>query len=132
MNFTLYPSLPPPQEIDTSLVAARALPGEGRVLLVHLVRTGGGNDLAHKVATPVAEPQPNEPSWPDKELVMVVAHQSVLGRSGGGHFISFFRVQGIWWRVDTQARDVVRENPFQGQMASNRRDGYTINFLVFT
>ena len=67
----MYAAFPPPQVIDTSLQA-----GQGRVLLVHLVRTGGGNDLAHKVATPVAEPQPNEPSWPGKELVMVVAHQS--------------------------------------------------------
>jgi hypothetical protein len=79
----------------------------------------------------VAEPQPNEPSWPGKELVMVVAHQSVLGRSGGGHYFSFFRVQGTWYRVDTQARDIVSENPFTGQMASNRRDGYTINILAF-
>ena len=71
------------------------MPGEGRVLLVHLVRTGGGNDLAHKVATPVAEPQPNEPSWPGKELVMVVAHQSALGRSGGGHYFSFFQVTSL-------------------------------------
>ena len=65
------------------------VPGPGRTLLVELVRVGAG---ANKVTTAVAAPQPNDPNWPNKQLVMVVAHEGSGAINTPSHWFSFFLV----------------------------------------
>ena len=104
------------------------VPGQGEVLLVQLVRTGGGGN---KVTTAVASPPPNDPSWPGKELVMVVAHSGTGALDSPSHYFSFFLRQGVWWRVDTGTGRITREDPFARQMGARARRGFTINLLMF-
>jgi hypothetical protein len=108
------------------------LAAQGRVLFVELVRTGlvRGN-MANKVCTPIAEPQPNDQNWQRKELVMVVAHSGTGALLSPSHYFSFFCMNSVWWRVDTGTGQITEENPFITQMSSVDRDGFTINFLVF-
>ena len=127
------PDLPPkylhhllPKAVPSTLV-----PGLGEVLLVQLVRVGGGNNAANKVTTALARPQANDPNWPGKELVMVVAHSGTGALNSPSHYFSFFLRQGVWWRVDTGTGRITREDPFVAQMGARDRGGFTINLLVF-
>ena len=113
-----------PQPVPSTLV-----PGPGRTLLVELVRVGAG---ANKVTTAVAAPQPNDPNWPNKQLVMVVAHEGSGAINTPSHWFSFFLVNGQWWKVDTAGRgSITRQDPFVSQMGARDRIGFTITFLVF-
>ena len=107
------------------------MPSQGRVLLVQLVRIGGGNDVANKVSTALARPLPNDPCWPGKELVMVVAHSGTGAANTASHYFSFFLRQGVWWKVDTGTGRITQEDPFLTQMGARDRIGFTINLLVF-
>ena len=107
------------------------VPDQGEVLLVQLVRTGGGRDPGNKVTTAIARPPANDPSWPGKELVMVVAHSGTGALNSPSHFFSFFLRQGRWWRVDTGTGRITQEDPFVTQMGARDRIGFTINLLLF-
>ena len=105
------------------------VPSPGRVLLVELVRVGGG---ANKVTTAVDEPQPNDPNWPNMELVMVVAHEGSGAINTPSHWFSFFLVNRQWFKVDTAGRgSITLQDPFVTQMGARDRIGFTITFLVF-
>jgi len=121
----LVPHLPLRQAVPTTLV-----PAQGRVLLVQLVRTGGGN-MTNKVTTAITRTQANDPSWPRKGLVMVVAHSGTGDRNTASHYFSFILRQGVWWRVDTGTGTITQEDPFVSQMGARDRMGFTINLLVF-
>ena len=107
------------------------VPSEGRVLFVQLVRIGGGSDIANKVSTAIARPLANDPCWPGKELVMVVAHSGTGAANTASHYFSFIVRQGVWWKVDTGTGRITREDPFVTQMGARDRIGFTINLLVF-
>ena len=100
----------------------------GQVLMVELVRYAGNGP--NKVTTPILEPQDNDPNWAGKSLVMALGHSGMGG--GAGHYMSFFKVNNIWWKVDTAgAGTIVRENPFITQMGARDVMGFSVNFLVF-
>ena len=100
----------------------------GQVLMMELVRYAGNGP--NKVTTPILEPQDNDPNWAGKSLVMAVGHSGMGG--GAGHYMSFFKVNNIWWRVDTAgAGTIVRENPFTTQMGARDVMGFSVNYLVF-
>ena len=110
------------------------MPSQGRVLLVQLVRSGsggGGNNLANKVTTAIADPGAEDQYWPGKELVMVVAHSGTGAINTASHYFSFFQRQGVWWKVNTTTGRITQENPFVTKMGARDRIGFTINFLVF-
>ena len=123
-HFPQHLLTPSPQPVPSTLV-----PGPGRTLLVELVRVGAG---ANKVTTAVAAPQPNDPNWPNKQLVMVVAHEGSGAINTPSHWFSFFLVNGQWWKVDTAGRgSITRQDPFVSQMGARDRIGFTITFIVF-
>ena len=116
---------PPLQVVPTTLV-----PSPGRLLMVHLVRLGQYGGV--KVTTPILEPLPDDPNWAGKEVRMVVAHQGTGQLNSPSHWFSFFRVRGVWWRVDTGGAGTIRrQNPFQTQMGTRSRVGFTVNFVLF-
>ena len=106
------------------------MPSQGRVLLVQLVRSGGGGG-ANKVTTAIADPGAEDQYWPGKEVVMVVAHSGTGASNTASHYFSFFRRQGVWWKVDTATGRITREAPFVTQMGARDRIEFTINLLVF-
>ena len=107
---------------NTRLVAR-----QGRVLMVELVRYAG---IGNKVTTPIKEPLANDLNWMGKSVVMALGHSGMGG--GAGHYMSFFKVNGVWWKVDTAGTGtIVRENPFVTQMGARDVMGFSINFLVF-
>ena len=55
-----------------------------------------------------------------------------MGGGGASHYMSFFKVNNVCWRVDTvRAGIIVRENPFVTQMGGRDLMGFSVNFLVF-
>ena len=97
--------------------------------MVHLVRLGQHG--ADKVTTPIEEPLANQAHWPGQDLAMVVAHDGTGGRNTPSHWFCVVKVPGAWWMVDTGARGAItRENPFETQMGSRRRFGFTIDMLI--
>ena len=107
---------------------ARLVAVQGQVLMIELVRYAGNG--RNKVTTPIEEPQDNDPNWAGKFLVMALGHSGMGG--GAGHYMSFFKVNHQWWRVDTAgAGTIVRENPFLTQMGARDVMGFSVNFLVF-
>ena len=129
-SYLFFPLLlltsPLPQEVRSFL-----MPSQGRVLIVQLVRSGGGNNIANKVTTAIADPGADDQYWPGKEVVMVVAHSGTGASDTASHYFSFFRRQGVWWKVDTATGRITREDPFVTQMGARDRLGFSINLLVF-
>ena len=107
------------------------MPSQGRVLLVQLVRSGGGSNISNKVTTAIANPGEDDQYWPGKQLVMVVAHSGNGASDSASHYFSFFLRQGVWWKVDTGTGRITQEDPFVTQMGARDRIGFTINLLVF-
>ena len=93
---------------------------QGQVLMMELVRYAGNGP--NKVTTPILEPQDNDPNWAGKSVVMALGHSGMGG--GAGHYMSYFKVNNIWWRV-------VRENPFSTKMGARDVMGFSVNYLVF-
>ena len=51
-----------------------------------------------------------------------------------GHWVAFLRQNGVWWRVDSNHRGPILENPFDTQLdpsQATRANDFTIDILFF-
>jgi len=73
-----------------------------------------------RVTSPVEEPQARDLVWGGREVVAALTFSP-------GHWVTYLRHQGVWWRVDSAAGGtVVQASPFGDQ--NNR---ITIDVLAF-
>ena len=100
---------------------------------MELLRSTDFGKQRKKVVTPIKEPseEENDTNWKEKKLVMVVGHQGSGMLNSASHYISFVKVMGTWWRVDTGTQTISEENPFKSQITSTDEIGFTINCLLF-
>ena len=100
---------------------------QGRHLIVWINRNRNNID---KIISPVAEPN-NSQAWGGKLCQIVLAHCGNLPIAG--HWLTFIRRSGVWWKVDTDSRQPVQENPFLHQArAGSTSSPYTIDILIFS
>ena len=87
------------------------------------------NVSGHKPLTRLLEPDPAD--WHGKQCSALLAHEG--RRAVSGHWITFIKYNGSWWRSDSYRPSVTVENPFTNQMDANQTNGnYTIDILFFT
>ena len=57
----------------------------------------------------LVEPQAGDPVWGGREVVAALTFSP-------GHWVTYLRHQGVWWRVDSGGPGtVVQANPFRDQ-----------------
>ena len=93
-------------------------------------RNVAGNGI--KCLSKVSEPSSNTNLWRGKECVAIIAH---TGRSSDrGHWFTFVRLMGIWWRSDTSLNGLYRQDPFQAQLLSTNQSSstdFTLDIFFF-
>ena len=75
---------------------------------------------------------PDQSDWNGKQCAAVLAHEGRQPRAG--HWVAFLRQNGIWWRVDSNHRGPILENPFDTQLdpsQATRANDFTIDILFF-
>ena len=89
--------------------------------------TGGGVKCLQQMVEPGANAL-----WRGRICVAAVAHS---GRSDrGGHWFTFLKESGVWWRTDTSFPAPRQENPFLTQLVPTNPPTYqdfTIDILIF-
>ena len=90
------------------------IPGNIRCTLQSLTIYWVGRNLGGiKCLRPVEDPVQSG-SWISQECVVVLAH---TGRSHrGGHWFTFIKEHGVWWRSDTSLPNTIIQNPFNTQL----------------
>ena len=85
-----------------------------------------------KCLVQVLEPAPSRDRWNGKECVAIIAH---TGRSSaGGHWFTFLKSNGVWWRVDTNYHRIFRQDPFRSQLLSTNQpvgSDFTLDIFFF-
>ena len=80
----------------------------------------------------VAEPPANTSLWRGKDCVAVIAHS---GRSAvGGHWFTFLKIGGAWWRSDTSLPRPLMQNPFNDQLLESNQSSssdFTVDIMFF-
>ena len=98
----------------TPFCGTRMLPStlraiHGEVLIVSLARHGGpGNNIV----TPVQEPRDGDEAFQGRRLVAVLV-------SKPRHWVSFAKIENVWWNLDSSANAAVMQNPFVCQSPNN-------------
>ena len=70
--------------------------------------------------------------WRGRECVVVLAHSGRNVRTG--HWFTFLKENGVWWRSDTSFPGPRLENPFQTQLVPSNppaSQNFTIDILIF-
>ena len=83
----------------------------GSVLIVNLARLGFGPSGTRQrllIASPVQEPQDGQAAFFGKQMAAVLV-------STPGHWITYIKLRGVWWCVDSVGAHAVQRNPFQCQ-----------------
>ena len=106
-------------------LVAELLPTNGEILLIQLQRLGHIRPFHVKVTTPIREPSEEHEEWEGKSLIAVLCHSQILN-SNGGHWITYRRVRGQWFELDSTTINIVARNPFIVQS-----DDVTIDYLLF-
>ena len=86
---------------------------QGDLYLYHMVRVGQYGSV--RVMTPLAEPQPGDPRLQGREVVAVMTYQGEGSVQLGGHWVTYVKVRGVWWNLDTNVVNIVQQNPFDNQ-----------------
>ena len=80
----------------------------GSVLIVNLMRLGFGPDGTLRrllITSPVQEPRDGEAAFFGKEVAAVLV-------STPGHWVTYIKLRGVWWCVDSIRAHAVQRNPF--------------------
>ena len=109
-------------------LVAELLPTNGEILLVQLQRIGHGRPFHVKVTTPILEPREDHEEWEGKTLIAVLCHSEITNSEGmvSGHWLTYWRVLGQWFELDSARLNVREINPFIVQS-----DEVTIDYLLF-
>ena len=62
------------------------------------------------MTTPVLEPEDGDPAFQGRRLVAVLV-------SKPNHWVTFVKVDGVWWNLDSVSNVAVIQNPFTCQTA---------------
>lgn len=80
----------------------------------------------------ITEPAADTNLWRGKECLVAIAH---TGRSSrAGHWFTFLKLGGVWWRSDTSLIGLLRQNPFHSQLLSSNQPSaadFTLDILFF-
>lgn len=98
-------------QCGTRQVPATLHPQPGTVFIVNLARLGFGPDGARQqllITSPIQEPQHGEAAFFGKHIAAVLV-------STPGHWITYIKLRGVWWCVDSIRAHAVQRNPFQCQ-----------------
>ena len=98
-------------QCDSRQVPATLHAQPGAVLILSLSRLGFGPDGTLRrllITSPIQEPRDGEATFFGKEMVAVLV-------STPGHWITYIKLRGVWWCVDSVRAHAVQRNPFQCQ-----------------
>ena len=87
-------------QCGTRSLPATLNPQPGNVLIVNLARLG-----PLLITSPVQEPRVREAAFFGKEVAAVLV-------STPGHWITYIKLRGVWWCVDSIRAHAVQRNPF--------------------
>ena len=104
---------------------AELLPTNGEILLIQLQRLGHIWPFYIKVKIPIKEPIEEHEEWEGKTLIAVHCHSQIVN-SNGGHWLTYRRVRGQWFELDSTTINIVARNPFIVQS-----DDVTVDSLLF-
>lgn len=100
----------------TPFCGTRLLPSSlralhGQVLIVSLTRHDGFGDNII-ITTPVQEPQDGDQAFQGRRLVAVLV-------SKPRHWVTFAKIDNVWWNLDSATNAAVMQNPFVCQSQNN-------------
>ena len=75
--------------------------------------------VGQKCLRQVSKPPANTSLWSGKQCVVVIPYTGRSARTG--HWFTFLKVGGIWWRSDTSLPRPVRQNPFTDQLLATNQ-----------
>ena len=98
-------------------VAGRVKSQPGEVLILKI-------DRDVNQSTILIEPRENYSAWEGMGVKTVMGHYKGMS----GHWVTFAKIDGVWWSLDSATISPKMINPFQIQ---NSKTNFTINVLVF-